>query len=50
MKQYIKSQIRVLKDFMVWDKMSELEKQEFKSRTTEISVDNTMKEFIKKYL
>ena len=50
MKEYIREQVRVLKDLLIWGKMSPDEKMDFKSRTTEISVDNAMKDLRHKYL
>lgn len=50
MKTYIKEQVRILKDLCVWSKMSAIERQEFKSRKTEISIDNAKKSYIHKYL
>ena len=50
MKEYIKEQVTVLKELCIWSKMSPSEKREFKSRTTEISVDNAKRDYIHKYL
>lgn len=50
MKEYIREQVRVLKDLLVWDKMNKDEKKDLKSRETEISVDNAMRAYIRKYL
>lgn len=50
MKEYIREKRQMLKDFCVWEKMSLAEKRDFKSRTTEISVDNAAREYINKYL
>ena len=50
MKEFIEEQTRVLKDLCVWSKMSLAEKKEFKSRKTEISLENAKRAYINKYL
>ena len=50
MTDYIEEREGMLKDFRIWKKLSAEERNDLRSCTTEIQVDNKVREFIRRYL